>query len=163
MSMAELNWTDRLSNGLPAMDATHRDFIAAYNALARAPVEDLLPQFDALIEHLVTHFDQENRWMEKVGFPACHRAEHDRVLQVAREVRARVAEGDLFLGRRLIEELPLWFENHVDGMDAALAFHLDSIGFDVEAGEISAQDGACAAGGCTCAPLEEAELTHPAD
>ncbi|HNQ75604.1 MAG TPA: cation-binding hemerythrin HHE, partial [Pseudothauera hydrothermalis] len=75
----------------------------------------------------MAHFDQENRWMEKVNFPGCHRAEHDRVLAVMRDVRDRAAKGDLFLGRRLVEELPAWLDNHVNGMDAALAFHLQTI------------------------------------
>lgn len=48
-----------------------------------------------------------------------------------KDIRKRVEHGDLFLGRRLMEELPAWFVNHVNGMDAALAFHLATIGFDV--------------------------------
>ena len=30
----------------------------------------------------------------------------------------------MVLGRRLVEELPGWFENHATGMDAALAYYL---------------------------------------
>jgi hemerythrin len=51
-------------------------------------------------------------------------------------VRKRVAKGDLALGRRLVEELPAWFETHATGMDAALAFHLQTLGFNFENGEI---------------------------
>ena len=37
------------------------------------------------------------------------------------EVRRRVALGEADLGQRLAEEMPLWFEHHVDTMDNMLA------------------------------------------
>ena len=52
--------------------------------------------------------------------------------------RKRVLSGDLFFAKRLVEELPAWFDNHVNGMDAALAFHLNSVGYDVDAGGFGA-------------------------
>ena len=62
------------------------------------------------------------------------------------------------LGRRLIEELPAWFENHVNGMDAALAFHLDSIGFDFEQGALKPlADGEQRGAGCACASMNTPE------
>ncbi len=145
--MPSLTWNASLANELAPMDATHREFIDCYNAAAAAAPEDFLPAFDRLIEHTVAHFDLENGWMAAVDFPGCHRAEHDRVLAVMRDIRKRVERGDLFLARRLIEELPAWFENHVNGMDAALAFHLSSIGFDVDS--------------CTLRPLAEDEQRGP--
>ena len=62
------------------------------------------------------------------------------------------------LGRRLIEELPAWFENHVNGMDAALAFHLDSIGFDFEQGTLKPlAEGEQRGAGCACASMNTSE------
>jgi hemerythrin len=37
------------------------------------------------------------------------------------EVRRRVELGEADLGQRLAEEMPLWFEHHVDTMDNMLA------------------------------------------
>jgi hemerythrin-like metal-binding protein len=149
-----MQWGERYELGIARMDDTHREFVEFCNALAVAAPEQFLDQLDAFAAHTQAHFDQENRWMEATNFPACHRAEHDRVLDVVREVRQRVAKGDTFLGRRLIEELAPWFDNHVDTMDAALAFYLKEIGFDTEA-EILPADGkpACSgdAAGCGCA------------
>ena len=127
-----LEWGERYQLGIARMDETHREFVEFCNALAAAgpESENFLERFDAFIEHTAAHFDQENRWMEAVNFPGCHREEHERVLDVAREVRERVEKGDLFLGRRLLEELAPWFDNHIDTMDAALAFYLKEIGFD---------------------------------
>ena len=79
------------------------------------------------------------------------------MLAVLRDIRKRAANGDLFLARRLVEELPTWFDGHTNGMDAALAFHLQSVGYDVETGEFKpkADGGSCAdsPAGCACATL----------
>lgn len=152
--MSALEWDARFENGLERMDQTHREFVDHYNRLAAAGAEEFLPALDAFIEHTEAHFEQENRWMEAVDFPGCHRAEHERVLTVIRDIRQRAERGDLFLGRRLVEELPAWFDNHTNGMDAALAFHLHSVGYDVERGEFidgQARQGA----GSACATLAQ--------
>jgi hemerythrin-like metal-binding protein len=151
----ELQWKADFELGLARMDDTHHEFVEHYNALASAAPDDFLARLDDFAAHAEAHFAQENRWMEAVGFPACHRAEHERVLAVIGDIRQRVANGDRFLGRRLVEELPAWFANHTEGMDAALAFHLQSIGFDVErAGFVARENDGCAPqGGCACASL----------
>lgn len=146
--MAAIEWDARFENGLERMDRTHREFVDLYNALASASAEDFLPALDAFAQHTEEHFAQENRWMEAVDFPGCHRAEHERVLAVLRDIRTRVARGDLFLGRRLVEELPAWFDNHTNGMDAALAFHLNTVGYDVERGEFRAGAAPAAVSAC---------------
>ncbi|AVR87973.1 hemerythrin domain-containing protein [Thauera aromatica] len=159
--MPDLVWSDELENDLAPMDDTHREFVASYNALLAAAPEDMLAAFDTLVAQAKAHFDLENGWMEAVDFPGCHRAEHDRVLAVMQDVRQRMARGDLFFARRLIEELPAWFRNHVNGMDAALAFHLASIGFDVASGTCSPPlDAAGGARGCACAVLSAEDGTE---
>lgn len=134
--MNQMEWNEKLELGLAPMDATHQEFVACYNALAAAGEADFLARFDEFMAHCVAHFDQENDWMAAVNFPGCHKAEHDRVLAVMTDIRKRVELGDMALGRRLVEELPPWFENHATGMDAALAFHLETIGFDTATGVI---------------------------
>ena len=156
--MKRMEWTESLELGLTPMDATHQEFVACYNALAEASEGDdqaqFLARFDAFIDHSVEHFDQENVWMAAINFPGCHKAEHDRVLAVLRDVRKRVEKGDLALGRRLVEELPPWFENHASGMDAALAFHIETIGFDTDSGVIGKPellgDVSCTTSGGAC-------------
>jgi len=134
--MNQMEWNEELQLGLAPMDATHQEFVTCYNALAAAEEADFLARFDEFMAHCVAHFDQENEWMAAVNFPGCHKAEHDRVLAVMTDIRKRVELGDMALGRRLVEELPPWFENHATGMDAALAFHLETIGFDTATGVI---------------------------
>ena len=136
--MPSLQWSETLANGLAQMDDTHREFVDLYNRVAEANAEDFLAAYDAFVTHTEAHFNLENRWMEAVDFPGCHRAEHERVLVVLHDIRKRVVSGDLFFAKRLVEELPAWFDNHVNGMDAALAFHLNSVGYDVDAGGFGA-------------------------
>ncbi len=119
--MAAFELTPELVLGHAEMDATHEDFAAAVNAMCMAADAELASTLDALIDHCVAHFEQENAWAESIGFPGCHRNEHERVLGVMRAVRSELDKGDFGLGRRLAEELPVWFRHHAASMDAALA------------------------------------------
>ena len=148
--MPSLQWSEALANGLTRMDDTHREFVDLYNRVAEASAEDFLAAYDAFVAHTEAHFAQENRWMEAVDFPGCHRAEHDRVLVVLHDIRKRVASGDLFFAKRLVEELPTWFDGHTNGMDAALAFHLNSIGYDVDLGGFGPNPDAAKAKSAVC-------------
>lgn len=163
--MAAMEWTDKLALGLGPMDQTHQEFIDAYNGLLTVSGDALLLAMDAFIAHSVEHFEQENRWMETVGFPGCHKAEHDRVLAVCLDVRKRMERGDSALGRQLIQELPIWFDNHVASMDAALAAYLESIGFDTVTGEIRnppKEDCEGGASACCTPPKAQATDVQPA-
>jgi hemerythrin len=123
MSEETWGWSDRLSVSYAPMDETHQEFVELCAALSEDNPATFLQRLDALIDHSVIHFEQENRWMEETNFPpvGCHRQEHDAVLEVMREVRRRIEAGDTDLAPRLAEELPHWFEHHVDTMDNMLA------------------------------------------
>lgn len=156
--MPVMEWKESFDLGVSRMDDTHHEFVDLYNAMAEAGSDGFLEALDRFIEHTVSHFEQENRWMEKVGFPACHKSEHDRVLAVMREVRGLVAAGDKFLGKQLVEELPAWFDNHATGMDAALAFYLNEVAFDFDnecATRAAGSTGSCSPSGCAPASTNE--------
>ena len=164
--MPSLAWSADLDNNLAPMDETHREFVECYNVAGQRRARDFLRRARrASSSTRRAHFDLENGWMEAVDFPGCHRAEHDRVLAVMADIRKRVERGDHFLRRRLMEELPAWFVNHVNGMDAALAFHLATIGFDVDSACTlrPLAEGETRAAGCGCATLaaEDAEPARP--
>src|SRR6266699_3754610 len=112
--------------GYQPMDDLHREFRDLLIALASPEGgyhgETLL----ALHEHLLRHCAEEDRWMKGTDFPscACHRQEHEMLLEVVSEVRRRFDAGDVEVVQRLAAELPRWFEIHASTMDAALALHL---------------------------------------
>ncbi|MFZ6675520.1 hemerythrin domain-containing protein [Undibacterium sp. Xuan67W] len=124
MSDTNWGWSDRLKLQYEPMDETHQEFVMLCAALSEDNPDTFIARLDALIAHSVEHFEQENQWMTSNAFPpaGCHMTEHDAVLQVMREVRRRIVEaGEMDLAARLAEELPLWFEHHVDTMDNMLA------------------------------------------
>jgi hemerythrin-like metal-binding protein len=128
-----IEWSDALAVGDPVIDDTHREFVELVNALARADTAGALPAVDAFVQHSETHFGQESRWMQELGYAAaqCHDDEHATVLEVAREVRRRVAAGDggpelvHFLAAAVAE----WFANHARSMDAVLALYMKERGY----------------------------------
>lgn len=123
MENIEWGWSDRLKLSYGPMDETHVEFVTLCAALGKGAPDTFIERLDALIAHSVEHFEQENRWMEETNFPpvGCHKQEHDSVLEIMREVRSRYLAGETDLGQKLAEELPHWFEHHVDTMDNMLA------------------------------------------
>jgi hemerythrin-like metal-binding protein len=150
-------WSETLALDMPLMDDTHEEFIAMLADVVRAEDATLLSQWALLIDHTQEHFDREDQWMLSTGFAAdnCHATQHNVILQVMREGGKRGLLGELDLVRQMAHELGLWFANHVQSMDAGLALHLRSAGFDPVSGTFSnlqalapEQTHGCAGGSC---------------
>lgn len=161
LAMTTLTWSDALSLDHPTMDATHVEFVALLAAADDAlpgPDAALLAAFDTLVDHTVEHFAQEDRWMAASGFEPenCHSFQHRAVLQVMSECFRRARDENDFEPLRLaVGELALWFPQHAQQMDAALAQHLASVGFDEASGQCREAVGAggetvagCGGGSC---------------
>ncbi len=127
-----LAWSDALVLEMPVMDAVHEEFVALLAGVVRAEDDMLLPLWSQLIAHTQDHFDREDRWMQATGFAAvnCHATQHKVVLQVLREGEARGHGGELAVVRQMADELGIWFPQHAQSMDASLALHLRSAGYD---------------------------------
>jgi hemerythrin-like metal-binding protein len=134
-----LQWSDALALDMPVMDETHQEFVALLAEVVQATDAELLPRWSALIAHTQDHFDREDQWMLATGFAAgnCHATQHMVILQVMREGEARGHSGDLAVVRQMARELGLWFPQHAQSMDAALALHLRSAGYDPHTGTLS--------------------------
>lgn len=137
--MHTLQWSDALSLDLPLMDDTHREFVDLLACAAQAGDNDLLATWDRLIAHTQDHFDREDRWMTDTAFSSthCHTTQHKVVLQVMREGARRGLSGDLALVRQMVSELALWFPQHAQSMDAALALHVRRVGYDAVSGVVN--------------------------
>ncbi len=139
--MAALEWSEGLALDLPLMDTTHQEFVALLAAVQAADDVALLPAWLALVEHTAAHFGQEDRWMQATRFASsnCHSLQHRVVLQVLAEGSERAAlPGGLQALRAMAGELALWFPQHTQTMDAALALHLRRVGFDPQTGQVAA-------------------------
>jgi hemerythrin-like metal-binding protein len=140
---ASLAWSDALVLDLDFMDDTHREFVDLLAAVETADDADLLARFAALIEHTDDHFGREDRWMRDTQFASgnCHTLQHTVVLQVMREGLKRGQEQhDLALVRQMAKELGIWFPQHAQSMDAALALHLRRVGYDDKTGTVHTPD-----------------------
>jgi len=133
--MGLLEWSDALRLEHAAMDDTHREFVELLNRVGAASGDDLLACLDEFIAHTEAHFGQEERWMEAMQFPplACHRSEHEGVLEIMREVRKRIAGGEARYGEVLANAIVEWFPQHAQSMDAVLALYIRQTGFDTTA------------------------------
>lgn len=163
--MTQLLWSDALSLGLPAMDETHREFVALLAAVTDAPDDRLLDAWAALIEHTDQHFTQEDAWMRQTRFASgnCHSTQHKVVLIVMREGLVQGAAGRLDVIRQMAHELADWFPQHAQTMDAALALHLRSVAFDFATGTVARIErlpvhemSGCGSASCTPAPATSA-------
>jgi hemerythrin-like metal-binding protein len=126
-----LEWSEALALDQQTMDDTHREFVELLNRVAALPEQELLAGLDEFIKHTEEHFGQEERWMQEFAFPPahCHQGEHANVLEVIREVRKRVADGQVQLGKTLTDALAEWFPQHAGSMDAILALYMKQIGY----------------------------------
>jgi hemerythrin-like metal-binding protein len=165
--MSELLWSDAMALDLPAMDDTHREFVALLAEVSDAPDASLVPAWDALITHTDAHFGQEDRWMRQARFASvnCHTVQHQVVLDAMREGLAAGRAGRLDVIRRLAHELAIWFPQHAQSMDAALALHLRGLGLDMTSGALAhperlpkAEITGCGSAACSPAVADGASL-----
>ena len=157
--MLTLQWTDSLALGLPQMDNTHREFVDLLDQVVNASDDAILPLWHALVEHTDEHFAREDRWMKDTGFASsnCHSTQHQVVLQVMREGERRA---ELAMVRQMADELGIWFPQHAQAMDAALALHLRNVGYDPSTGRVKLPEALPSeaihgCGGSTCSPEDE--------
>lgn len=109
--------------GYAPMDDIHEEFVELIDELQSAPDDGLPDALERMQAHLVSHFDQENTWMEETAFPPrdCHIKEHDAVLKSVAEVRELLAQGNTTVCRELARALADWFPGHATHLDSALA------------------------------------------
>jgi hemerythrin-like metal-binding protein len=134
-----LAWSDALALDLPFMDDTHREFVDLLANVVKAPDATLLEEWQTLIAHTQEHFDREDGWMVDTGFSSsnCHAMQHKVILQVMREGEQRGVLGEFHVIRQMGYELGVWFPQHAQAMDAALALHLRSVGYDAATGQVN--------------------------
>lgn len=165
--MPTLEWSDEYVLNVAQMDDTHQEFIELLAAVETAADADVVQAWQALVDHTEAHFHREDQWMHDTGFAAgnCHATQHRVVLQVMQHGAVQSRAGDLAMVRQMARELTVWFPQHAAAMDAALAAHLQKVGYDTYSGTVHAPNAlpAQAIHGCagpSCSPAEEsAEAT----
>ena len=120
--MPVIQWTDAFSVGEETIDEQHRTWIDIYNKAhdrMMTPGEDFASTgLDALVameEYGRFHFDYEEAWLEKIGFP--HREDHaqlhqDFVRKMA-QIRSDMVEGRYILNSEIIKTIENWLKEHI--------------------------------------------------
>ena len=84
--MAYYEWTKALDMGVEPMNSEHKILISHMNDLydlnARsAPKDEVLREFDGLMDYAVEHFRDEEKFMDSIRFPsAAHKKLHVNLL-----------------------------------------------------------------------------------
>lgn len=122
--------SSNISSGVAAMDALHHEIFEALDELSSVKDSEFIGHYDAFVKRMERAFATEDKWMEEIDFPILksHREQHARVLGGLHGTRTHVVNGDLKLGRKVVEKLlPQWFIFHSWTMDAVLATAMQMI------------------------------------
>ena len=127
--MSLLEWSDRLSVGVPQFDAQHRQLVALINELFEAMTQgtgnDTLGRIlGRLVAYTAAHFASEEKLMAQAGFAglAEHRKEHESFTRRVLDVEARYNAGaSAALGVEVLQFLKTWLVHHIQGTDTKYA------------------------------------------
>jgi hemerythrin-like metal-binding protein len=122
-----LQWQDRFSVGIGAVDHEHRQLIELINRLhaefsrhgAKGGTEAF---FGDLLAGISAHFALEERFMRerRYGALAQHKADHERLLDELRDLMDDAAAAGAAGDDALAARLAAWFAQHFETHDARL-------------------------------------------
>jgi hemerythrin len=127
--MKRVEWQPYLSVGVAEIDRQHRVLFEHYNAFFAAyreglAAEELVRLFGFLEAYVVTHFADEEKLQQQVGFPgyAKHREHHQALTQQVLELKERLLSDGATSA--LVGEVSLlmtgWLIEHISVMDRAV-------------------------------------------
>ena len=116
-------WSARMSLGVPAVDACHRELMEQLASLEDASDRAFATCYVDFVARVEQDFREEEELMEQAAFSGlpAHREQHARMLGGLHHVARQVMNGDLAAGRDVVSLLPGWFLLHIETMDGALA------------------------------------------
>jgi hemerythrin-like metal-binding protein len=122
--MAMFAWDNIYSVGHEQIDAQHRRLFDIANRFHDAFVAMHGPAvlsevFGELVDYTVTHFTDEERLLQTVGYPdiAAHRRHHEKLVELVQTYRRQLEAGENGIERRIMEFLKAWLNGHILGTD----------------------------------------------
>jgi hemerythrin-like metal-binding protein len=129
--MAFLEWKHDFDLDLPAIDRQHRRLVEILNQLhdamiKGAPAAALHKILDDLVAYTQSHFRDEEREMQKAGYPRLpeHRREHAELTSTVLRFQQDLAAGRVALSVQLLGFLKAWLREHIQKSDKAFAAHM---------------------------------------
>ncbi len=134
--MPLVEWNEKLSVGLPSVDAQHKKLVAMLNDLyeamqARHSHEALGKVLNGLIDYTVYHFHHEEALFAKTGYPAAleHQKEHDDLTKQVLAVKQKYEDGAApTLSMEVLNFLRKWLLTHITGSDKKFGPYLSARG-----------------------------------
>lgn len=127
----DLNWSDELVIDVQEMDKQHETLVKKINVLVDALEADNfdVKLFDELAGFVVKHFEDEEAYMEKVGFPglAGHKLIHKKLLSDVSGFREQIENKSVDKSKLNIF-LAIWLKSHIKGIDKQYAVHAHEMG-----------------------------------
>lgn len=118
--MAFINWEDKYSVGVPSVDTQHKKLIQFTNdlhdAMSQGKGKEVIGRtLDSLVEYTKTHFQDEEKLMEKYKYPllSAHHLEHMGFVKKVLEFQNQFAAGTATLTVPLMTFLKDWLINHI--------------------------------------------------
>jgi hemerythrin len=126
-------WSPRLALGVDAIDAQHQELFLRVNALLAAlerqsPGDELRRLVDFLGGYVARHFADEERLMQRNGYPdyASHRQQHEAFVAEFGALKAELQRGgaSAALAVQVNHRICSWLLEHIGHVDRALATYL---------------------------------------
>jgi hemerythrin-like metal-binding protein len=131
--MALIEWQDRYSVGIEAVDHEHREMIDLINRvhdelMAGTSEHTTVSLLGEVYRGISAHFALEERFMRERRYDqlAEHKAEHERLLDVLRDIMDHFEAEPERASGRLSDQLDKWFTVHFATHDARLHHRLGS-------------------------------------
>ncbi len=122
--MACINWGEHYSVGVPVMDRQHKRLADIVNQLqtdlrAGAELERLALLLSALSQEIQTHFAEEEKLMESIGFPGAtdHVQKHLELSRRLADLQERFLAGDKPSVNEVMVFFRDWFVDHIQKDD----------------------------------------------
>lgn len=133
--MALIDWDEKFTIGIAAVDHEHRELIDLINRLYQSLVEkeDDITVMDFLGEiytRISAHFALEEKVMHDLdySFYTEHKNEHEQLLDEIRDIMDDYEDSKLFADDVLAQRLKTWFSVHFSTKDAQFHKYLAKTG-----------------------------------
>jgi hemerythrin len=122
--MVFVEWSEKLSVGMPEIDDQHKELISILNRLHAAMSEGkgkvvLKDTLADLADYTVTHFYTEERYMARYRYPklAEHKAEHEAFVSKVKKFQLDFEAGNATMSIDLMKFIKDWLVTHITGTD----------------------------------------------
>ena len=125
--MSFLDWNDAAITNHPTMDKEHKKMVddtnKLYSYVTTNKNEKANKLFSKIVDDLKIHFETEERLMKESKIPLyiSHKLEHERFFNKISALQKSISAGKEILNLDHLKIVKIWFYNHIDFKDRALA------------------------------------------